>query len=462
MDRQLAMTKTLTQTTFFGQVNSSNHSSHLILVVLAILFGALSATLADLASVFERELGLLPATLLVAVALVTCASMVFWKARSIFSNVHVIQNLKDAVAERESSITSLRSNETELSQRLEAYQSELRRSYKYFRQLMKTFGMATFHCDLENRFEWIHNFSGDEKNILGRTVDDVLPEDAGYLLSILMQDARDDFEIHSGQLAIEVDGETRHYSVQVAPRYDQKGRVNGTICVSSDVTEKARWNDHLAKMTLEVNHRARNLLAIIVSMLGQTAKTALSVDDFQRKITGRVSSLARSIDLISKDSWTATSLMRLVKIQVQHVCPNSEDDIVISGPDICLAPKAIQNIGLAIHELSTNASRIGALSSSGGKIEISWHVFKTTDGNNALRLTWRETGDKVRDADNVQKGLGLKILEDIVAQELGGQSDLTWTKTGLVFEMTIPEDWFESTPLLFACEKLGQPKPAAI
>lgn len=429
-------------------------------VLMSAIFGALLVMLASVVTIVISSIGFLPSILIAGIILTAIGSLTLWKVLGELRSGTSIKELQSRLARRETSIKSLQTSQTALSKQLEAYESELSRSYAYFRQLMKTFGMATFHCDLEDRFEWAHNFSGDRSNVVGRTVDDVLPKDAAFLLSLLMENARADEQIHSGQLEIEVDGEMRHYGVQVAPRYDRAGNLTGTICVSNDVTEKARWNDHLAKMTLEVNHRARNLLAIIVSMLGQTAKNATSIDAFKNKITDRVSSLAKSIDLVSKDSWTATSLTRLIQIQLRHVMPNFEDQVELSGAEIYFAPKAIQNIGLAIHELSTNARNFGALSSPSGRVAIAWEVVETTDQQSEMRLIWTEKSD-VPAPKTVDKKLGLKILEDIVAQELGGQSRLTWTDDGLVYEMTIPDKWFESTPLLNACEKLGHPVPAA-
>lgn len=425
----------------------------LLTVTASAIFGALLALLAATTTILVGSIGFFPSILLTGIILTAVGSFTLWNLLGELRKGTSVYDLKKLLNRRESAIHELVSMQSELSGQVEARESELTRSYKYFRQLMKTFDMATFHCDLENRFEWAHNFVGDGDALIGKKIEEILPEDASFLLSLLVENACSDHEIHTGQLEFEVGGEMRHYRVQVAPRFDRNGNLNGSICVSNDVTEKVRWDEHLAKMILEVNHRARNLLAIIVSMLRQTSKTAKSVEDYKEKITDRVSSLAKSIELISKDSWTATSLNQLVQIQLQHACPNAEHQIEISGTDVCLAPKAIQNIGLAIHELSTNAKKFGALSHSSGIVQITWQINELSDQTPILNMRWKEHSENYVES-NQSRGLGLTILENIVAQELDANSELNWNETGLEYTLTLGEEWFETTPLITACNRL--------
>ena len=416
-------------------------ASHIIPLIVAALYGALVFKACVFTSVFFSCISASDTLFLIALVSSVFAAICLSPVLIRLGNGATISELRLLLKNSQESVRVLKNKETQLNHDLKGYENELSRSYRYFRHVLKTFNMATFHSDMNHRIKWAHNFSYDKADIVGKKVTEIIPTVAGDKLASLMQEAIDDGDIHEDEIEIVINNQVRHYAVQVAPHYDREGNVVGSLCVSNDVTEKSMWHQHLATMTLEVNHRARNLLAIVVSMLGQTAKTVTSVSEYKSKILTRVTSLSKSINLITQDSWTASSLNKLVTIQIDHAAPGLASQIKIEGADVGLKSKAIQNIGLAINELTTNSKKFGALSAPEGSVLISWNVTEE-NSEQQLCLRWNETW-KHACSTPPQKGFGLTILEKIVAQELGGESRFTWHNSGVDFEMTIPGEWLD-------------------
>lgn len=319
-------------------------------------------------------------------------------------------------------------------------------SEQRFSLVLRTFDIATFYCDLEHRYTWSHNFLGSPDDLIGKTDSEIMPRDAANILLDLKKKALKDGGMHDGELSFDIGTETRTYAVQVAPRRDKIGNIIGTMAVSCDVTEKAIWQKHLVMMMREVNHRARNLLAIVVSICGQTARSALDVEEYKDKITGRVMSLAGSMDLLTKDNWVASSLKKLLNVQLSILPNNSMKRVNIHGADVLVNSNVVQSIGLAVHELATNASNHGALSHKKGRVDVTIATENSCDGAK-LVLTWREKSPLQVSASNVN-GFGFMTLNKIVATELNGSSQFLWHPDGIEYKLTMPGDVIGVDPTL--------------
>lgn len=307
-----------------------------------------------------------------------------------------------------------------------------------FSLVLRTFDIATFYCDLQHRYIWSHNFLGSPNDLLGKTAAEILPKAVADKLLRLKDKALNDGGMHDVELTFDIGTETRTYVVQVAPRRDLMGNIIGTMAVSCDVTERTLWQKHLVMMMREVNHRARNLLAIITSVCEQTSRTALNVSEYREKITGRVMSLASSMDLVNEDNWVSTSLEKLVTVQLSCLPHDKMKRVHVHGAKILVKSKAVQSIGLAIHELAMNASKHGALSCPNGRID----VRVTTDeiaGQPQLVFRWQETSTlKILPSD--LNGFGMRLLNRIVSAELNGSSDFTWHLDGIEYILRMPSE----------------------
>src|SRR5262249_30546737 len=154
----------------------------------------------------------------------------------------------------------------------------------------------------------------------------------------------------------------------------------------------------------------KNLLAVIQGMARQTAATSLTTADFLNRFAARLQSLAGSHDLLVQENWQSASMVDLVRSQLGHYFDEANERILFSGPQIRLKPEAVQNIGMALHELATNAAKYGALSAPSGRVTIEWQVEEGADGAPRLRICWEEEGGP-RVTEPQHKGFGRVVTE---------------------------------------------------
>ena len=186
-------------------------------------------------------------------------------------------------------------------------------------------------------------------------------------------------------------------------------RVSG---VTIDVTDRKEAEERQVLLAREVDHRARNALAVIQSIIRLTR--AKTVDDYVQAIEGRIKALARAHTLLSDSRWHGADLATLVADEMAPY--RAGDKVKCGGPDISLQPATAQGLALALHELATNAAKHGALSSPGGKITLDWQL--ETD---ALNLNWTENGGP-RITKPSQRSFGLKVIVASIEQQLGGKA----------------------------------------
>lgn len=408
-------------------------------MLVAAIYGSATVQVTWALGEFIGRIGPANALQFVGFALSIFGAVALWPALIQFGRGVPYQELQRRLKESEASVKSLEGTRVKLEDKVEGYAAELETAYRRFRLVLKTFNIATFYCDREHKVEWAHNVDVNDELLVGKSDAEFLPPDAAQTMTRLKRDAIEDGQMHEGQITVPEAGGDKHYIIQVAPRLDRYGKCIGTICISSDVTERALWHQHLVLMINEVNHRARNVLATLLSILSQTAQTATSVTDLHKKIFGRTMALSEGIALISDDSWTASSMRNLFDRQLKKLPHGHQARFTLYGSDICLVPKAIQNLSLVLHELTENAQAFGALSVEDGRVKLSWTEVDEQNFS-GLVIEWQELN-----ATDVQepahRGLGLRMLEDILLTELNGSGSATWRSEGLHFVMRIPDQW---------------------
>jgi two-component sensor histidine kinase len=185
----------------------------------------------------------------------------------------------------------------------------------------------------------------------------------------------------------------------------------------------------------EVNHRSKNLLSVIEGIARQTAKT--HPDDFLISFGERLRALSASQDLLVKSSWTAVQLDELVRSQLTHFCQQNDNRITVNGPLMQITAAASQTLGMAVHELATNAVKFGALSNEAGRVEISWHLLPDVTGQQQFSMSWRESGGPIV-VEPTHRGFGSTVLETMLKMSLGCEVALDFTLTGLVWRISCP------------------------
>jgi len=231
------------------------------------------------------------------------------------------------------------------------------------------------------------------------------------------------------------DGEERWVAARGRAHFvDGKAvRMTGT---ARDITESKRWEEHIRLLMREVTHRSKNLLAVIQAMARQTKLASRDAEDFEVRFSGRLQALAASHDLLVQRNWHGVSMRELVRSQLGHYLDQHASQIAIEGDSLIVTPEAAQNIGLAVHELSTNAAKYGALSVPEGRVEVHWSRTGS-DGDARLRVHWTESGGPAV-AHPSRRGFGQVVTEQLTARALQGTADLKFEPGGVRWTLDIP------------------------
>jgi PAS domain S-box-containing protein len=224
------------------------------------------------------------------------------------------------------------------------------------------------------------------------------------------------------------DGEVRWCVGTAAATVDRGGRVVRVSGVTIDITERKRAEERQNLLAREVDHRAKNALALAQSIVRLTRGE--NVKAYIRAVEGRINALARVHTVLSLSSWQGAEIGRLVD---EELAPYStSDQIAFGGSEIQLQPATAQTLALALHELVTNSAKYGALSTLSGRVSISWEIEA-----NVLRMVWEERGGPVVEKP-VSRGFGTRSVIASIESQLGGQAEFDWRSEGLVCRLTVP------------------------
>jgi PAS domain S-box-containing protein len=222
-------------------------------------------------------------------------------------------------------------------------------------------------------------------------------------------------------------GELRWCTGTAAASVDAAGNVVRISGVTSDVTERKEAEERQVLLAREVDHRARNALAIIQSIIRLTR--AKSVDEYVATVEGRIKALALAHTLLSDSRWNGADLGTLV---AEEFAPyRTGNKVEVKGPNVSLSPATAQGIALALHELATNAAKHGALSSLKGRVSLAWQLQ-----SDILTLHWVESGGPPIKTPSA-RSFGLKVIKASIEQQLGGKATFDWNPKGLRCDLLI-------------------------
>jgi two-component sensor histidine kinase len=230
-------------------------------------------------------------------------------------------------------------------------------------------------------------------------------------------------------------GHRRWYLMRVT-RFEQNGRTFAVVAHES-ITERKHAEEQVRFLMSEINHRAKNLLAIVQSIARQTAHDETS-RDFARRLGERLQSLASSQDVITRGHWRSAAVADLVHSQLDHLGETGRARVHATGEDVLLRPAAAQVLGMAIHELATNSMKYGALSGEMGEVAVSWSL-EPGDGGRRFRMSWGERGGPPVE-EPTQRGFGRTLIEVLVPEAVGGRAEVRYERSGLCWILEAPED----------------------
>jgi two-component sensor histidine kinase len=188
-----------------------------------------------------------------------------------------------------------------------------------------------------------------------------------------------------------------------------------------------------AVLTAESEHRVKNTLAVVVTVIERAREDAKSIDDFVASLRGRIQSMAGTQTLLGQSQWQSVSVVDLVHNELRPYATGTNTSI--DGPAVHLIPNASQALAMVLHELATNAAKYGALSRPDGHVSVKW--WQTTDPSPMLRIEWKETGGPLV-AVPVREGYGGSVIRDLLVYELGGRTDLVFAADGVRCTIELP------------------------
>jgi PAS domain S-box-containing protein len=203
--------------------------------------------------------------------------------------------------------------------------------------------------------------------------------------------------------------------------------LGGTI---QDITERKEREEKEHLLMREINHRAKNMLSVVDAIAHQTATK--SPEDFVERFSERIQALSANQDLLVRNEWNGVEIEDLVRAQLAHFADLVGSRIAMHGPKLRLNPASAQAIGLALHELATNAGKYGSLSTDAGRVDVSWGIESGT-----LTMSWTERGGPLVSAPQ-RRGFGTIVMETMAARSVDGKVDLDYPPSGLTWRLTCP------------------------
>jgi len=320
---------------------------------------------------------------------------------------------------------------------LEASNARLRESERRRSLALAAGQMGSWDWDLTTgECQWDagqHRIFGVNPGEMALTLENIRPlihpDDLVRIEKIIRKGANDSNTFQTEARIVRPDGQTRWCICAAAMTVDTLGNVTRASGVTIDITDLKEVDARRSLLVREVDHRARNALAIVQSIVRMTKSK--SIESYVSTVEGRIAALSTAHALLAESRWEGASLNRLVDEELAPYRSGESERITISGPAVFLRPETAQIIALVLHELATNAVKYGSLSDPTGKIKLSWQCDQSK-----LSLQWEESGGPPVTPPTI-KGYGTKVITASIQQQLNGTASFDWRPAGLTFAMAI-------------------------
>ena len=264
----------------------------------------------------------------------------------------------------------------------------------------------------------------------------ISPEDFELLVRAFRKATKESNTFQTEFRVLRPSGEVRWCTGTAAASFDERGRLIWLSGVTADITDRKRAEERQILLAEEVDHRARNVVAVVQSIMRLTR--AESIEEYIAALDGRIGALSNAHRLLAGSRWEGADLNRLVEEEFAPYRAAGNERVSAKGPIVLLPPATAQTIALALHELATNAAKYGALSTGSGRVEFAWH---TKPGQ--LQLVWVEfDGPKITAPS--RQGYGSRAIVAGIERQLGGMVNFDWREGGLHCTLCVPYDGSES------------------
>lgn len=277
------------------------------------------------------------------------------------------------------------------------------------------------------------NFIADTTHVSRTWLQDyIFPEDQKQVTDAIDEAIRGKSPFELEHRVRRVDGTVGWTLSRAVPLLDRNGEIAQWFGAASDVTARRQTQEHLRLLVDELNHRVKNTLATVQSIVTQVVRGMPHSEDVRGAIESRLGALSRSHDLLTRESWETASLQDIADQALRPFVDGNADQLTITGDEIRFRPKIALALGMAFHELATNAAKYGALSTSAGRIVITWST-----ADDRLRLQWRERGGPAV-VPPEKKGFGSRLIERGLAYDLDGSVRLDYAPAGVTCDIEMP------------------------
>lgn len=218
-----------------------------------------------------------------------------------------------------------------------------------------------------------------------------------------------------------------------SPILNTRGKVAGAVLIFRDITDRRRTEEQQQMLVSELNHRVRNVLMIVQSLVQANAQytAGKSTEEMAKVLANRLQSLGRAHELLLDTQWSGASLNKMVELELAPFRQDDSRKVTLKGRDVLLPPQCTSVVAMALHELTTNAVKYGALSTPDGRLNVNWSVR-----GSRLTINWRETHANV--SKNREPGFGMRLIDRGIRQNLGGDTRVEFADDGLSVTMRIP------------------------
>lgn len=315
----------------------------------------------------------------------------------------------------------------------------LRESEARFRSMADCAPSPVWVTGADGRIEFVNQaysqtLEAPAEKLLGDVwLDNVHPDDLGRLLSQREESWRSQSAYAFEVRMMHPGGHYRTMHITCRPRLDDHGIFQGYVGMSFDVTDLRQAQERQDVLIKELNHRVKNTLATVQSIVHQVLRKDPMHVETRRRITERLIALSAAHDVLTRQNWQYADLMDVIREAIHPYTDPQAPRIELSGPPVRLTPNVAVAMAMALHELGANALRHGALSAPSGSVGISWRIAET----GGLELEWRERGGPRLGGTPTETGFGSRVLSGLIA-EFGKAAELEFTPTGLHCRMTAP------------------------